>query len=133
MITNVAHLCFVVRDLKASESFYCDKLGLSRAFDFTNDKGERFGAYLRVGGRNFIELFQGKLAEVAKGQSFGHFCLEVDDLQSTVVQLRAAGVEVTDAKLGADQSWQAWLTDPDGNRIELHQYTPQSWQAPFVK
>jgi hypothetical protein len=32
-----------------------------------------------------------------------------------------------------DHSWQAWITDPDGNKIELHDYTPESWQAPFLK
>ena len=41
---------------------------------------------------------------------------------------RAQGVEVSDAKLGGDNAWQAWITDPDGNRIELHCYTPQSQQ-----
>jgi lactoylglutathione lyase len=30
--------------------------------------------------------------------------------------------------LGGDQSYQAWLADPDGNRIELHQFTDKSLQ-----
>ena len=42
------------------------------------------------------------------------------------------GVTVTDKKLGSDNSWQAWLSDPDGNRIELHQYTAQSLQTPSL-
>ena len=46
--------------------------------------------------------------------------------------LRGRGVEVSDPKLGSDQSWQAWITDPDGNRIELHDYTAESWQAPHL-
>ena len=49
-----------------------------------------------------------------------------------MTELRAAGVEVTDSKLGFDKSWQAWLTDPDDNRIELHQYTPESQQTPHL-
>ena len=36
-----------------------EKLGLTPAFDFRNDAGERTGVYLHVGGRNFVELFQG--------------------------------------------------------------------------
>jgi hypothetical protein len=35
---------------------------------------------------------------------------------------------VGEVSLGSDQSWQAWLADPDGNRIELHAYTPESKQ-----
>ncbi|OGV68596.1 MAG: hypothetical protein A3K19_11515 [Lentisphaerae bacterium RIFOXYB12_FULL_65_16] len=35
---------------------------------------------------------------------------------------------VTDKKLGADQSWQFWVTDPGGVRIEFHQHTENSSQ-----
>jgi len=133
VVVAMALVCFTVRDLDASIAFYRDKLGLSSAFDFVDDKRERFGVYLHLGGRSFIELFRGELAEPAKGQSFRHICIEVDDVAATVAELRARGVEVTDPKLGSDQSWQAWLADPDGNRIELHGYTPESWQAPHLK
>ena len=132
MIRALAHLCYVVSDLEASIGFYQDQLGLSHAFDFRNDQGERFGVYLHIGGRSFLELFQGNLQPRAEGQSYGHLCLEVDDVAETVAELRGQGLEVTDAALGGDHSWQAWLSDPDGNRIELHGYTPESMQAPFV-
>jgi hypothetical protein len=36
---------------------------------------------------------------------------------------------VGEVKMGSDHSWQAWLADPDGNRIELHAYTPESNQV----
>jgi len=52
----------------------------------------------------------------------------VEDIQTTVAELRSRALEVSDPVLGADHSWQAWLTDPDGVRIELHQYTPESLQ-----
>ena len=133
MITGLAHVCFVVNDLEKSIVFYRDQLGLKPAFDFINDKGERFGIYLHIGGRSFLELFQGTVGEPAAQPSYQHFCLEVDEIESTVAQLRANGVEVTDVKLGTDQSWQAWLTDPDGNRIELHAYTPESKQLPHLR
>ena len=133
MIKAVAHVCYVVSDLEVSIEFYEEKLGMGHAFDFRNAEGERTGAYIRVGGRSFLELFGGKLGARAEGQqSYGHLCLEVDDVAATVAELRGKGLEVTDAVLGGDQAWQAWLSDPDGNRIELHGYTPESWQAPFV-
>jgi lactoylglutathione lyase/glyoxylase I family protein len=133
MIKALAHICFVVRDLNASIAFYRDALGLKPAFDFINDKSERFGVYLHVGDRSFIELFQGNSAAPASDQSYKHFCLEVDDVEKTVAGLVARGVQVTPTKMGSDNSWQAWLADPDGNKIELHGYTPQSKQAPWVK
>ena len=132
MITGIAHSCYIVADLDRSLKFYVDALGMKRAFDFTKD-GKRTGAYVKAGRRTFIELFQGTLAAKAEKQSYGHICLEVESVEATVKELRAKGIEISDAKLGLDQSWQAWLTDPDGNRIELHGYTPESWQAPWLK
>jgi catechol 2,3-dioxygenase-like lactoylglutathione lyase family enzyme len=131
MVTNLAHLCFTVRDLDAAQAFYCDGLGLRHGFDFLTDTGERHGLYLQVGGGSFIELFRGEHGGDG-APSYRHFCLEVDDLAATVAALRAKDIAVTDPKLGSDQSWQAWLSDPDGNRIELHQYTPESWQVTRV-
>ena len=76
--------------------------------------------------------FEGTLAERADGQSYKHICLEVDDIEATVSTLRSRGVEVSPIKLGKDNSYQAWITDPDGNRMELHGYTAESWQAPSL-
>jgi len=128
-----AHVCFIVKDLDASIDFYCSKLGMTHCFDFQRDSGERFGVYLHVGGRSFVELFIGTPEAPPSPVSFQHTCLEVDDLTATVTDLRAKGVEVTDPYLGMDHSWQSWLADPDGNRIELHCYTDESWQLPHVR
>ena len=132
MILSLAHVCFVVADLDRTLAFYGDKLGFKIAFEFRRENGQRYGTYLKAGARNFLEFFQGDLAPRAEKQSYGHICLEVDDVARTVAELRAKGIEVGDAKLGMDQSWQAWLMDPDGNRIELHGYTPKSWQTPHL-
>ena len=77
-------------------------------------------------------MFQGEVVAAVGKISYQHFCLEVDDLTGTVAAMRAHGVEVSDPKTGRDRSLQAWLADPDGNRIELHQYTPQSKQLPSL-
>lgn len=128
MIVGLAHVCFTVADLDASIAFYQDKLGFKHAFDFINDSGKRFGVYLHIGDRNFIELFEGKVDPSVKGQSYRHICLEVKDINNTTSHLRSLGIEVSEVKMGSDHSWQAWLTDPDDNRIELHEYTPESKQ-----
>ncbi len=133
MIKALAHVCFTVSDLEASIAFYQETLGLTHAFDFVNDEGKRYGVYLHMGGRSFLEMFQGEPAERAEKQSYAHLCLEVDDVAATVEDLRGKGIEVKDAVLGGDQSWQAWLADPDGNPIELHGYTAESMQGPWVK
>ena len=133
LIRGVAHVMFRVADLDRALRFYCDTLGMEKAFPFVRENGEHYGQYIHVGGRTFIELFKADLAAPAEGQSYGHICLEVDDIEKVVRELRERGVEVSDPKLGTDRSWQAWVTDPDGNRIELHHYTPESKQAPYLR
>jgi len=132
IIKGLAHVCFTVSDLDASIDFYVNKLGLTAAFEFVNDEGVKFGQYISVGGRNFLELFRGDLPQRAESQPYKHLCLEVDDLDASIEALQANGVEVTGHKLGTDRSWQAWITDPDGNRIELHCYTDQSKQNEWL-
>ncbi|MBD3174000.1 MAG: VOC family protein [Armatimonadia bacterium] len=132
MISAFAHACYRVSDLDRSLEFYCGKLGCTHAFDFVNDDGVRFGVYIKVAGRSFIELFTGLESEPAGEGSYMHICLEVPDLEAAVADLRAKGVEVTDPHFGADNSWQSWITDPDGNRIELHCYTEDSLQNPWL-
>jgi catechol 2,3-dioxygenase-like lactoylglutathione lyase family enzyme len=133
MITNIAHVCYTVKDLQASIAFYVEKLGMRRAFDYRNDKGELTGVYLYMGGRSFIEMFQGEVAPKAEKQSFVHLCLEVEDFEGTVAELTRRGVACTPARLGLDRSWQTHITDPDGNAIELHGYTEESKQVAAMK
>ncbi len=133
MVKGIAHVCFTVRDLERSVAFYVGALGLRPGFDFINEKGVRYGVYLCAGGRNFLELFEGEVGEAAARPAYRHLCLEVEDVAAAAETLRAKGVEVTPVKLGKDNSWQAWVADPDGNRIELHGYTPESLQTAALK
>ena len=128
MINGVAHVCYVVEDLDRAVDFYQNKLGLAEMFDFVHPDGVKFGVYLGAGNRTFVELFVGNHVPANDQQSYKHVCFEVDDIEATVAELKAKGVEVGPIKMGSDNSWQAWLADPDGNRIELHCYTPESRQ-----
>jgi lactoylglutathione lyase len=59
---------------------------------------------------------------------YNHFCLQIEDLDGYVALLETCGVTVTGRKSGNDRSRQAWVKDPDGNLIELQEYTSQSRQ-----
>ncbi len=127
MITQIAHVCIGAKDLQESEHFYCKVLGLSKKFDFRK-AGELFGFYLDVGNNTFIEVFP-ETAEVAVEKTIiRHLCLEVDDLAALIVRVKEHDWEISEKKMGADHSWQAWITDPSGVKIEFHQYTPESLQ-----
>jgi len=123
-VKQLAHLCIHSRDLDATRSFYVDALGLEPGFDFLKD-GRRFGYYLKFGQNTFIEVFEGDPGEVG---NINHLAIEVEDMDGVIERVRKAGHTVGDKKLGPDQSWQAWLEDPNGIRIELHEYTSDSSQ-----
>jgi catechol 2,3-dioxygenase-like lactoylglutathione lyase family enzyme len=132
MITAIAHVCLLCDDLEATAAFYTDGLGLREAFSFRDTDHKRHGVYLYVGGRSFLELFQRGDAHPPAGFG-GHICLEVEHIEETVRSLRERGITVSDPQMGMDQSLQAWLADPDGHNIELHQYTGESWQRPILE
>jgi lactoylglutathione lyase len=55
-----------------------------------------------------------------------HFVVQVESMQATVTDLRAKGIEVADPESpdGSADFLTTWVTDPDGNRIELVQWPP---------
>lgn len=61
------------------------------------------------------------LIEAAPPASLGqHFAILVDDLDNAIAELRGRGVDVSDASpVGTGR--QAFLNDPSGNTVELHQ------------
>jgi len=89
--------------------------------------------YLNIAPGQFIELFPGDplLDRVKTGQQNGylHLCLEVDDAAAWREHLLNMGANVTTPiTLGCDHAYQFWMTDPDGNEIEMMQYLPNAYQ-----
>ena len=51
-----------------------------------------------------------------------------------VAEIRKAGIKLTtEKKMGADYNYQAWIEDPDGNRIELMQMMPKAMQLAAIE
>ncbi|QQA43510.1 VOC family protein [Pelagovum pacificum] len=124
---QVAHVCIFARDVEETRRFYEDTLGMKTVFNFTRE-GRIFGFYLDAGNRTFIEVFENTSATYDGKNQINHICLEVEDLQEAVAHIRAAGTEPTEARKACDETWQAWIDDPNGVKIELFQYTDASAQ-----
>ena len=137
MIRKLAHINFVTNNLEKIIDFYVNKLGMKVKFTLDNKEGQPFGYYFSCGDTTFLEFFDqrmaaevwgGKVEELNIGTRYRHFCLEVTGLDEFCETLKSKGVEVSDVKLGMDNSRQAWITDPDGNSIELMEYGYSSLQ-----
>ena len=127
MFKRLAHVCIGATDLSAAENFYVESLGMEKAFDFFR-AGERIGFYVKAGDSTFIEIFAENSTPNFERPIIRHFCLEVEDLDAVIATLTDREVRVTAKKLGGDNAWQAWITDPSGVRIELMQYSENSTQ-----
>ena len=127
MFSRLAHVCISATDLAESERFYVDLLGMEKAFDFIR-AGQHFGFYVKAGDTTFIEVFAANGIPNLERPIIKHFCLEVEDIDAVVAKLAERGVEVSPKKMGADNNWQVWITDPSGVRIELMQYSEASTQ-----
>ena len=109
----VHHVSINVDDVDTAVAFYCGTLGLKQRSD-RPDFGFG-GAWLDAGAQQ-VHLIEGKTPP-GHGQ---HFALLVDSLDDTVAELRGRGVEISDPR-PVGSSRQAFLSDPAGNLIELHQ------------
>lgn len=127
-VKQMAHVCIFARDLSKTRRFYEEVLGLDTQFNFLRN-GEVFGFYLNAGGRSHIEVFQRDNATFDETNQINHLCLEVEDIDAAISHLQSKGVEPTrPKKMGCDNTYQCWLTDPDGVKIELFEYTDESAQ-----
>ncbi|AVF05390.1 lactoylglutathione lyase [Devosia sp. I507] len=127
LVKQVAHTCIFARDLDAVETFYRDAMGAAPKFDFKRGD-ERIGFYLDFGNRTFVEVFKKGESRFEESNQINHICFETDDIDGFMANARAKGLAVTDKKLGVDHTWQCWLADPSGVKIEIFQYTPDSRQ-----
>jgi glyoxylase I family protein len=111
--TGVHHVSINVTDVDAAIRFYTDVLGLT-VRDDRPDFGFG-GAWLDAGGQQ-VHLIE---ADVPAGLG-QHFALRVDDLAAVVDELRGQGLTVGDPS-PVGTSLQAFVDDPSGNLVELHQ------------
>lgn len=126
-VKQLAHVCIFAHGLEATRSFYRDVLGMDTRFNFLRD-GKIFGFYLDCGGGSHVEVFQKDGARYSEQNQINHFCLEVENIDAAIDHIRSNGIAVTSKKLACDDTFQAWLRDPDGVKIELFEYTGKSAQ-----
>jgi glyoxylase I family protein len=114
---GVDHVAINVPDVPAAVTFYTEVLGLT-----PNHERPDFGfpgAWLDAGASGQ----QIHLIELPAAPNVGqHFALLYDDLDAVVAELREKGFEVSDPKPSGPGRHQAFVSDPWGNGIELHNH-----------
>ena len=136
-INGVGHVAIKVTDLDRSLDYYVNKLGFAEMLRLNKDDGSVWLVYLRITDTQYLEVFPGAENDRAPGwnaNGMNHMCLTVDDIDDVLAQVEAAGLTLLlPLKTAIDGNRQAWLEDPDGNRIELMEMAKDSLQLQAVR
>jgi catechol 2,3-dioxygenase-like lactoylglutathione lyase family enzyme len=118
-VTGVNELVLEVADLPAAERFYADVLGLPVVERWEG----REAVWLMAGDRTRIGLWTPQVGLAGgRGGAHVHYAMHVppDRYDAAVAALRERGQDVEEHQFPAyDASRAAYVTDPDGNVVEL--------------
>lgn len=121
-IIALHHVAVCVTDIARSKTFYSAILGLTEvdrpAFPFG-------GAWYEIGDGRQLHLIVHEHPRTLRGTTAidlrdGHLALAVADYDQALSALQAAGVECVPRPDNVTPWKQVYITDPDGNVIELN-------------
>ena len=129
-VIGIDHIYITVSDLQRSESFYDHVLLETLGFRKNN---------FTLGGDPHVQYFNRHFGYVLRpsrnskehdsyAPGLHHFCLRVESVADVVAvanQLRAVGIEASEAKLYSEYApdyWATFFTDPDSIHLEVTNY-----------
>lgn len=103
-VKRVEHVAIAVKDLQAVTRVFREQLGLSLEYEEDFPQYQTRIAMFPVG-ETYLELLQatGEASDTArwiaeKGEGLYHICLEVEDIEAALAELRARGVGLLDER-----------------------------------
>ena len=125
MLKKIYHLGYAVEDITAAARFYEEHFG-ARVGEPEEIEEEGIVATMFDVGESRIELLEptrrdspvGKFLE-KRGEGFHHVAFQVEDLEGTLKELRAGGVELIDEepRVGAGGTRMAFLHPKDAHGV----------------
>ena len=125
-VLQINHVGIAVDDLDESLAFYKDTLGFREAFRVTNREGRVGLVYLQVSDDTFVEVTS---ANADRPAGLTHFGIQVDDAEAVRAMYEARGASPTEIRSGSTKAILSDIFDPQGIRIELSEYPPDSLQG----
>jgi catechol 2,3-dioxygenase-like lactoylglutathione lyase family enzyme len=123
------HFGVYVKDFDQSVNFYEKTMGFREAFSFKDKDGKPALIYLQINRDTFVEL---QPADEQHPVGFSHVGIWADDLKKTVATLRERGAKMDDIVVRLSKAPLTNVTDPNGARLELLEYPPESLQRKAI-
>jgi catechol 2,3-dioxygenase-like lactoylglutathione lyase family enzyme len=123
------HVAFKVADVERSVHWYADALGAKKVYHAQAQNGRPELMFLEFNKGQFVEIFSGGkniLPAPADPIGYIHFCLLVDNLKQALEHLAKMNIKPDRQFVGRAQQNIAFISDPDGNSIELMEVPPES-------
>ncbi len=121
------HIALEVSNIDRAVAFYTDKIGFSLYSKAINDEEHEEYCFLRAEGIN-LELISDLKKNYGNRQKVErpycpHICFATDDMDKTVRELKAKGIEIIRGPLEieGEETW-IYFADPDGNVLEYIQW-----------
>jgi len=114
-VTEIAFSCYPVTDMERARKFYEGLLGLEATMDHKMEGGHWVEYDIGAG-----TLAIGVAEGMVPSRDGCSVSLEVDNFDSAVAELEAAGVEFNFGPLETPVCHMAFVRDPDGNSIGIH-------------
>jgi catechol 2,3-dioxygenase-like lactoylglutathione lyase family enzyme len=124
------HVGVFAKNFDESLSFYTKTLGFKEAFSLKDKDGKPTVTYLQINQDTFLELAP---ATGDRMPGISHVGILADDLNGTVAALRLRGVKVDDPRTGATRSPLTSVMDPNGIRLEILNFAPDSLQRRAIE
>lgn len=123
------HVGIQAKDWDETLNFYIKTLGFKEVFTFKDKDGNVTTSYIQMNKENFLEIARGVPDRPA---GLNHVGIWVDDIQATVAKLRRKGIKVEEARIGNSKAPLTNVIDPNGVRLELLEYPPDSLQRKAI-
>lgn len=124
---RILHTMLRVGDLDRSIEFYTDVMGMKLLRKHDNEAYKYTLAFVGYGDESegaVIELtYNWGTTEYDMGNAFGHIAIGVEDIYATCDVIKTAGGDITrePGPVNGGTTHIAFVTDPDGYKIELIQ------------
>jgi len=142
-IKRIEHIAIAVKSMAKAREIFEDKLGLTLEYEEHLPQYGTSLAMLPVG-QTYVELLQSDSPDsetsrwiAENGEGLFHICLEVDDIDGALAELKAKGVKLIDEtpRIGHASSRIAFLDPSSTNNvvIELVELAPAHAAAPAAE
>ena len=115
-VEGMNHFTILTNDVDGTVDFYDELLGLTAGlrpnFDFP-------GAWLYAGGAPILHVIGGRPKSELKPGVIDHMAFTGRDLSGTLAKLKARGIEHTCRRQVGSGTWQVFLHDPNGAKVEI--------------